>query len=406
MLIVLILSVIGGFIKLSSKTQKRIVRRLFSRRFFYAIQEIFLESLLHRKLFRVNVLLGLMHTAFAFGWFLLIVVGKIETLIFTQSWINPVWVPIFLRRGDLFTESIVTKVFANSMDFILMLILLALVVAIGKRFFAKSVGMKGTTQHDLRDRLAMSFLWAIFPLRFLAECGQASISHNGGFLTQTASNFFFSTPLIQSTADMIWWSYSIALGGFFAFLPYSRYLHIPAEIVLIFARNLLSNNEFHHPVLRQLENNSCSRCGVCIDVCAQRLINPEDKNQAVYLLRSLRRKKFNQSANFELAYNCMQCSKCSSACPVGINVIPHRNHARGHYSLTSSQQLNTLKSEDSQKNMPVDVLYFEGCMGRLNHRTGSTASTSDSVLGLVEYHCASAERRQRFPSFPLTISSW
>ena len=256
------------------------------------------------------------------------------------------------------------------MDFILMLILIALIVAIGKRFFSKSVGMKGTTQHDVRDRLAMSFLWAIFPLRFLAESGQASISHNGGFLTQSASNFLFTSPLSQSTADLIWWSYSIALGGFFIFLPYSRYLHIPAEIVLIFARNLLSNNEFHHPVLRQLENNSCSRCGVCIDVCAQRIVNPADKNQSVYLLRSLRRKRFNKDANFELAFNCLQCNKCSSACPVGINLIPHRNHARGHYSITSAKQPDSLKAVDIQKSASVDVLYFEGCMGRLNHRTG------------------------------------
>ncbi len=329
-----------------------------------------MESLLHRKLFKTNILLGLMHTAFAFGWFLLIVIGKVETHIFTQSWINPVWVPIFLRRGELFTDSLVTKLFANSMDFILMLILLALIVAIGKRFFSKSVGMKRTTQHDVRDRLAMSFLWAIFPLRFLAESGQASISNNGGFLTQSASNFLFAAPLSQSTADLIWWSYSIALGGFFIFLPYSRYLHIPAEIVLIFARNLLSNNEFHHPVLRQLENNSCSRCGVCIDVCAQRIVNPADKNQSVYLLRSLRRRRFKKDANFELAFNCLQCNKCSSACPVGINLMPHRNHARGHYSITSAKQPDSLKAVDIQKSASVDVLYFEGCMGRLNHRTG------------------------------------
>lgn len=383
MLIVLIISFISGLAKLSIKSRKRVFRRLFSRRLFYALQEILMESLLHRKLFKVNVLLGLMHTSFAFGWFLLIVVGKIETHLLTQSWINPVWVPIFLRRGDLFNESILSKSFANAMDFILMLILIALVVAIGKRFVSKSVGMKGTTKHDLVDRSAMSFLWAIFPLRFLAESGQASISNNGGFLTQTASSIFFSTPISQSTADLIWWSYSLALGGFFAFLPYSRYLHIPAEIVLIFARNLLSNNEFHHPILRQLENNSCSRCGVCIDVCAQRTVNRTDMNQSVYLLRSLRRKNFKQDLNFDLAFNCLQCNKCSSACPVGINLMPHRNHARGNYSLNSSAtQMYRPKIGNSLKSTPVDVLYFEGCMGRLNHRTGKAMDRVFEMLNM------------------------
>ena len=65
MLIVLIISFISGFAKLSSKSRKRVFRRLFTRRLFHALQEIMMESLLHRKLFKVNLLLGLMHTAFA-----------------------------------------------------------------------------------------------------------------------------------------------------------------------------------------------------------------------------------------------------------------------------------------------------------------------------------------------------
>ena len=38
------------------------------------------ESLHHRRIFRVNPLLGYMHMSLAFGWFLLIAVGWAETI--------------------------------------------------------------------------------------------------------------------------------------------------------------------------------------------------------------------------------------------------------------------------------------------------------------------------------------
>ena len=42
--------------------------------------EVVSESLLHRRIFRVNPLLGYMRMSLAFGWFLLIAVGWAETI--------------------------------------------------------------------------------------------------------------------------------------------------------------------------------------------------------------------------------------------------------------------------------------------------------------------------------------
>ena len=58
--------------------KKRILFGLPTRRTFSAIGEVVGESLLHRRIFRVNPLLGYMHMSLAFGWFLLIAVGWIE----------------------------------------------------------------------------------------------------------------------------------------------------------------------------------------------------------------------------------------------------------------------------------------------------------------------------------------
>ena len=63
--------------RLPRADKKRILFGLPTRRTFSAIGEVVGESLLHRRIFRVNPLLGYMHMSLAFGWFLLIAVGVI-----------------------------------------------------------------------------------------------------------------------------------------------------------------------------------------------------------------------------------------------------------------------------------------------------------------------------------------
>ena len=60
---------------LPSDDKRAIGRGIFTVATLRAFWEVVCESLLHRKIFRVNPLLGYMHMSLAFGWFLLIVVG-------------------------------------------------------------------------------------------------------------------------------------------------------------------------------------------------------------------------------------------------------------------------------------------------------------------------------------------
>ena len=64
--------------RLPRADKKRILFGLPTRRTFGAAWEVVSESLLHRRIFRVNPLLGYMHMSLAFGWFLLIAVGWAE----------------------------------------------------------------------------------------------------------------------------------------------------------------------------------------------------------------------------------------------------------------------------------------------------------------------------------------
>ena len=89
--------IIGIWISELSKIDKsRIAHNFFTRKSIAAIRETFSESLLHRKIFSKNPVLGYMHMSLAFGWFLLIVVGHIEAYAHYQTFKVPAYKAIFL----------------------------------------------------------------------------------------------------------------------------------------------------------------------------------------------------------------------------------------------------------------------------------------------------------------------
>ncbi|MFN8135449.1 MAG: hypothetical protein U0Z17_09580 [Bacteroidales bacterium] len=216
---------------------------LFSVNLLKSLREVFLESLLHRKMFKRNALLGYMHMSFALGWFLLIVMGNLESRIYSGGHINPPYYPIFLKffihdkRVLPFEIFTLPGFFRFTMDLLLLYVLSGLVLALFKRTRSKWFGLKRTTKHNSFDRWALTSLWLIFPMRLLAESFTAGIYQGGGFLTNTLGSFFALILPVQYLAYPAWWAYSTMLGVFFVTLPWSRFMHIPTEIVLIFLRN-------------------------------------------------------------------------------------------------------------------------------------------------------------------------
>ncbi|NLA49586.1 MAG: (Fe-S)-binding protein, partial [Bacteroidales bacterium] len=85
------------FRALSRPDKLRLQRGFFGRAFGQSLKEIFLESLIHRKIFRTNFWLGYMHMSLAFGWFLLILFGTIEADIFGDTHLNPPYKAIFFK---------------------------------------------------------------------------------------------------------------------------------------------------------------------------------------------------------------------------------------------------------------------------------------------------------------------
>lgn len=329
-----------------------------------ALGEIFMESLLHRRMFKRNALLGYMHMSFAFGWFLLIVVGNIESRTYSGGHINPPYYPIFLKffvhdkRVLPFEITTIPGIFRFSMDLILLMILSGLVLAMFKRVRSKWFGFKRTTILKPVDKLALIALWFIFPLRLLAESLTAGMYQGGGFLTNTLGKGLDSFLPAGYLAYPAWWAYSLALGVFLTTLPWTRYMHIPTELLLICLRHFGLSSQVKFGPFSEIEINSCPRCGICIDVCQMHRAAGEDTTMAVYFMQAVREGK--QDA--EIADTCLLCGRCLEVCPVQINTNAIRIARRGENSTGRPQNTDYLKQSASRK---TEVIYFAGCMSHL-----------------------------------------
>ncbi|MEI7661545.1 MAG: (Fe-S)-binding protein [Bacteroidota bacterium] len=354
------------------------------RQILSALSEIFMESLIHRRMWKRNALLGYMHMSFALGWFLLIVCGNLESRFYSGTHLNAPYYPIFLKffihdRLVLFFEIFsVPGFFRFLMDFLLLFVLSGLVLALVKRKKSKWFGMKGTTKVQLTDSVSLACLWLIFPMRLLAESYTAGYyGSGGGFLTQPIGNLLVQiTPLSSEYVPYsMWWGYSLVLGIFFITLPYSRYMHIPTEVLLILFRHCGIGPRKWYSGFSDVEVQSCSRCGVCIDVCQLSDAGISDA-QAVYFIRGVRDKY----VPGEISKKCLLCGCCQSVCPVGIGTDSLRLIKRRE--LVSGQPadfswLNPILPAFSPPPL-AEVVYFSGCMSHL------TPSIIRAVTGIME----------------------
>ena len=328
------------------------------------IRDIIRDCLLHVKIFKRNILLGYMHASIAFGWFMLIVIGHIEVALFVPQRNGSLYYPVFYRF--FVSEQNYTlkgAFFFFLMDFFLLVVLSGVGLAMYKRIRSIALGMRRTTKPCFADRVALYCLWSIFPLRLLAEGFTAGIS-GGSFLTKPVNmlfaNFFGNDLNIYPT----WWAYSIALGLFFLAMPFSRYMHIPTEVLLIVMRNAGLKVTRPRKGFAEAEIYSCSSCGICLDACPMNVQKKNLKYSSVYFIRFLRRhntKKIN-----EIADKCLMCGKCVALCPVGVESCNIKMAQRGtvteklpyDYSYLEKMESPVMASQDK-------VLYFAGCMTHL-----------------------------------------
>ena len=383
------------FHDLSKPDKLRLQRGFFGLAFGLSLKEIFMESLIHRKILKTNFRLGYMHMSLAFGWFLLILFGTIEADIFGAKHLNAPYKAIFFRffnpdHGRMGFEA----AYGFLMDLILAFILSGLVLAITKRFYSKVVGMKKTTCLKITDKIALTSLWLIFPSRLLAESFTSGAYGTGSFLTGSLGSWLATFLPAQQMAYPFWWLYSISLGTFFILLPITRYMHIPTELFLIFMRNSGIKTGDQAGTYSEVQTYSCSSCGICIDACQLNFSAGITNIQSAYLMKAIR----NNDDVSEIADNCLMCGRCDQKCPVGIELSPlrmiqrrggealydirniYKGYFRSRQTIVSEKAIGSLNynflPEPDQKK--ADILYFAGCMTHL------TPTIKNSMIKILD----------------------
>ena len=365
-------------VRLPKSDKLLILRGLPTVHTLQAVWEVVRESLLHRRIFRVNPLLGYMHMSLAFGWFLLILTGWIETV----SYVGFRYVPL---QGHVFFKYFATSLehkplFDFLMDLLLLFVLSGVALAWGKRFFSRAMGMRRTTKHVPGDRVALSALWFIFPARLVAESATCALYGGGGFLTGGLGGWMAAhigvLPLMN-LESAAWWFYSSCLGLFFVALPFSRYMHIFTEIPLIFLRRYRLRSTEKHSSYDHFQIEACSRCGICIDPCQLQSVLGIHDVQSVYFLRDRRYRMLTR----QVADNCLMCGRCAEKCPVGIDLNTLRLNSRDRMrNLPDERRYTYLRGLDRSSG-EGKVGYFAGCMTLLTPRTLSAMSAIFDAAG-------------------------
>lgn len=343
-------------------------RGLFTWRTLSAVGETVCESLLHRKIWRVNPVLGYMHTSLAFGWFLLIVVGWVESSMHFDAAIMPPYTHVFFKFfGPTAVETTTGRLLGFVMDALLLFVLSGVLLAWIKRLRSRAMGMRRTTKHTLWDRFAMTSLWFVFPARFIAESATSGIDGGHTFLTGAVGEWMLEVLGIEQLYIInagAWWIYSLVLGVFFVAMPFSRYMHIFTEVPLIFLRRwgVRAGEEQNAGDNFQIE--ACSRCGICIDPCPMQSAAGVKNIQATYYLRDRRYHRLTR----DVAENCLMCGRCEARCPVGVEVAALRLQSRRKYNdVPAEGRYSYLDSTQSaEKCSTHEVGYFAGCMTLLS----------------------------------------
>lgn len=377
------------FVRLPRIDRVKIRRGIFTRNTLVAVWEVVRESLLHVRIFRTNPLLGYMHASLAFGWFLLIAVGWIETTAYLGFNLVPLQGHVFFKY---FAPHLNLEhhypIFDHLMDALLLVVLSGVALAWFKRVRSKAMGMRRTTKHVLFDRVALTALWFIFPVRLVAESLTVAVYGGGGFLTGALGGII--ADVVPSTVvlmlyEPVWWLYSAVLGIFFVAMPFSRYMHILTEIPLIFLRRWSLHPTKEHKSYDNFEVEACSRCGICIDPCQLQSDLGINDTQSVYFLRD---RRYNM-LSLKVANNCLMCGRCEMACPVGINLNTLRLNSRARRrNIRHEGRFRYLQGVDRSIGSGR-VGYFAGCMSSL---TPATQRSMERIFAAAEVDVWYADR--------------
>ena len=328
--------------QLPKEDRKQFWRSLVTPKTAWAnIRDLFGDCLFHVKIWKRNPILGYMHSAIAFGWFMIIVIGHI--MLFTLKPLQGVEVEGFARTFTNFYYPIFykhfateTPIFACLMDFFLLMIISGILIAVVKKIHSKIVGVKRVTKFGFADNMVRFALWTIFPFRLIAE---------------------------KTNIMTFWWLYSIDLLIFMCMLPFTRYMHIPTEALFILLRHAGLKPREPRKGYALAQIYSCPSCGLCIDACPMSVNDKNSGNTSAYFMKRLRNADDEEAKR--IAETCMQCGKCVAVCPVSIESCDIKMSQREAVPYNIKSDHSYLENVETSSSVNSTVLYFAGCMTQL-----------------------------------------
>ena len=360
--------------QLPDNDRRRFIRSLVNPKSAWKnVKDLFNDCLFHVKIWKRKPLIGYMHSSIAFGWFMIIIIGHFESislapfkgmeLPFMQKMMSNLYLPIFFRFFSVEELSLKAQIFSFLMDFFLLMIISGIVIAVVKRQRPRKVGFKRVTKFGIKEDLVRIALWTIFPLRFLAEASMANIA-GGSFLTKYIGfELLFGGNYNETLSLIFWWLYSIDLAIFMFVLPFTRYMHIPAEALLILLRNAGLKTTEPRKGYALAEIYSCPSCGLCIDVCPMSEHKDNYKKTAVYFMRNVRKK--NKREVRKMTEICLMCGKCVEVCPLGIESLNIKMAQRNKIYYKVKSDFTYLTENQEFKSPGTQIVYFAGCMSHL-----------------------------------------
>lgn len=360
--------------QLPDNDRRRFIRSLVNPKSAWKnVKDLFNDCLFHVKIWKRKPLIGYMHSSIAFGWFMIIIIGHFESislapfkgmeLPFMQKMMSNLYLPIFFRFFSVEELSLKAQIFSFLMDFFLLMIISGIVIAVVKRQRPRKVGFKRVTKFGIKEDLVRIALWTIFPLRFLAEASMANIA-GGSFLTKYIGfELLFGGNYNETLSLIFWWLYSIDLAIFMFVLPFTRYMHIPAEALLILLRNAGLKTTEPRKGYALAEIYSCPSCGLCIDVCPMSEYKDNYKKTAVYFMRNVRKK--NKREVRKMTEICLMCGKCVEVCPLGIESLNIKMAQRNKIYYKVKLDFTYLTENQEFKSPGTQIVYFAGCMSHL-----------------------------------------
>ncbi len=382
----------------------------------------------HRRILS-NPYAGLFHLLF-FSGFVVLLIGTVVVWMHAELGIR-----IMQGRFYLYFQSLALDVFG-------LLALIGLLMAFCRRFFFKPERLDNTWRDAVTVPLLVVILVTGFSLEGLRIAATGDPWADWSPVGLMASKLFTIVLPMEGLRPLhaaLWWFHLALVFSLFAWLPYSKLLHLFTAPANIYFRSLDAKGAMIEPI--DLENavsfgaesidrfswkglldlDACTSCGLCQDACpAFATGKPLSPKSLILDLRDeLHRQGFPPPAGQalpmiggriqeETLWSCTTCMACMEVCPVFIEHVPKivdmrrylvmeegrfpetMQHAMrcleadGHpYPGTTASRLDWCEGLDVKILAEVgsaEYLYWVGCSTALNTRNRKTARALVQLL--------------------------